>query len=325
MLEHGGNLIKAAQQYNIPLADWLDLSTGINPNPFPIPPIPTSTWQRLPAPNSELVSAACAYYGCQSLLPTAGSQAALQVLPKLRPPCHIAMPRTMYQEHAHAWQNNGHTVTLFDAFPDDKVLNSVDTILLCNPNNPTGQHYSKQQLLQWHQQLSKRGAWLIVDEAFMDVTPENSVASESHLAGLFVLRSLGKFFGLAGARVGFLLAHPNALNSAQEIIGPWPITGPSQLVATLTLQDVTWQASTRKKLSTSSQQLQQLLKQTGLTPQGGTDLFQYSVTPQAAAIHQALAKQAIWTRLFKQPSALRLGLPPDTHWHQLESALQTLR
>ena len=322
MLEHGGNLAIAAQQYGIPLAAWLDLSTGINPQHYPIPNIPGSAWQRLPEDNEGLIEAACAYYGCQSALATAGSQLALQVLPQLRAPCKVLMPSQMYQEHAHAWLQHGHEVIFFDDMPNIKQLNQADVLLLCNPNNPTGMCFSKYQLLQWHTQLASRGGWLVVDEAFMDASPENSVAAHAHLQGLFVLRSLGKFFGLAGARVGFLLANRIYLQLAQEIIGPWPLAGPSRFIAKQALLDSTWQAKMRQQLASNSEQLKQLLTQYGLCPNGGTALFQTAKTPQAGCIQQALAKHGVWVRLFAESNALRFGLPPDGGWQQLEQALE---
>jgi cobalamin biosynthesis protein CobC len=329
MLEHGGNLIAAAKQYGIPLQNWLDLSTGINPNTYPIPPIPARAWQRLPEDDDGLPEAACQYYGCEALLPTAGSQAALQVLPKLRTPSRIAMPRTMYQEHAHAWRQHGHTITFFDAdLESDKLdnttLNSIDVLLLCNPNNPTGKRYTTTQLLKWHQQLQTKGGWLIVDEAFMDMTPEDSIANYSGLEGLFVLRSLGKFFGLAGARVGFLLAMPHYLKQAQEMLGPWTLTGPSREVAKQALLDTAWQEETRKQLTMDSNKLKQYLTESGLTPTGGTALFQYVKSEQVIELHEFFAENGIWVRLFKSDLALRFGLPPNSEWKAFADTLKRL-
>jgi len=324
MLEHGGNLKFAVKKYGIPAELWLDLSTGINPNHYPIPHIPANIWQRLPEDQDGLIEAACTYYGCQSVLPTAGSQAAIQILPRLRASCRIAMPNTMYQEHAHAWQNNGHTVVFFEHSPSAEMLNQVDVVLVCNPNNPTGNRFNKSQLLHWHQQLSSRGGCLIVDEAFMDTTPEDSVAAETYLENLFVLRSLGKFFGLAGARVGFLLAQKNVLSQVQEMLGPWSLTGPSRFIASHVLHDHNWQTNMRKELSTNSQQLKQLLVQYGLTPRGETDLFQFVATTKAIAIQENLAKQGVWVRLFKEVSALRFGLPTNDDWDKLEQALKAI-
>lgn len=322
MLEHGGNLQQAAQQYGRPLADWLDVSTGINPQHYPIPALAPALFQRLPPMTDTLHAAARAYYGCQHVLACAGSQAALQVLPTLRAPCRVAMPRTMYQEHGHAWQRAGHQVQFFDQMPDDHLLKNSDVLLLCNPNNPTGQLYLTDTLLAWHAQLAARGGWLVVDEAFMDTTPAHSLASHCGQAGLWVLRSLGKFFGLAGLRVGFLLGEPQALTQVESLLGPWTITGPSQLIATQALADSDWQQQMRAQLPLQSGQLAQLLSQHGLTPTGGTDLFQYALHPASHALQQALAKEGVWTRYFASPQALRFGLPPASDWPRLTQALR---
>lgn len=321
MLEHGGNLTLAAAQYNIPLADWLDLSTGINPNGYPLPEIPPAIWQRLPIEEDGLTEAACAFFGSRAAQPTAGSQAAIQILPRLRPACKVAMPSLMYKEHAYAWQCCGHQISTFTDLDDD-ILNSADVVLLCNPNNPTATRYPAADLLNLHQQLQNRGGWLVVDEAFMDATPENSIAQHTHLEGLFVLRSLGKFFGLAGARVGFLLASPQWLSKAQEILGPWSLSGPSRFVATQALADFTWQLNTRMQLSASSLRLAALLSENGLAPKSGTALFQFVPLKEAQVRHQQLAKQGIWVRYFPEASALRFGLPTAEGWAKLEAALK---
>ncbi len=323
MLEHGGNLSAAAKQYGIPLEHWLDLSTGINPTSYPITDIPNSVWQKLPLADDGLIEAACAYYGCQFALPTAGSQAALQMLPQLRASSKVAMPQLMYQEHANAWQRYGHEVIKFNIRPDETIIKNADVVLLCNPNNPVATQFSTTELLDWHAQLAERGGWLIVDEAFIDVTPEYSIAQHTHLEGLFILRSLGKFFGLAGARVGFLLAAEQALISAQEEIGPWPIAGPSRLIAKQALMDKAWQQKMCLLLPASSQRLAELLTQYGLAPTAGTALFQFTPTKQAIAWQQHFAKKGIWVRLFSEIPALRFGLPTDDGWERLEAALKT--
>jgi cobalamin biosynthesis protein CobC len=321
MLEHGGNLQQAATQYGIPLADWLDLSTGINPQNYPIPPLPPALFQRLPPIDDGLLAAAQAYYGAKHLLACAGSQAALQVLPALRKTSRVAMPRTMYQEHAHAWQRAGHQVQFFDQLPDEQTLDHSDVLLLCNPNNPTGQRYEVETLLAWHARLAARGGWLVVDEAFMDSTPQHSLASHSGQPGLWVLRSLGKFFGLAGLRVGFLLGEATALAQVESLLGPWTVSGPSRYIAEKALQDTGWQQQMREQLPAQSLQLAQLLDRYGLSAAGGTDLFQYVPHAASLQLQAALAEQGVWTRYFASPQALRLGLPPATQWARLEQAL----
>jgi cobalamin biosynthesis protein CobC len=321
MLEHGGNLQQAATQYGIPLADWLDLSTGIHPQHYPIPSLPPALFQRLPPINDGLLAAAQTYYGAKHLLACAGSQAALQVLPMFRKPCRVAMPRTMYEEHAYAWQRAGHEVHFFDQQPDSATLNNTDVLLVCNPNNPTGQTYPVDILLSWHAQLASRGGWLVVDEAFADITPECSLARHAGQTGLWVLRSLGKFFGLAGLRVGFLLGEPKALAEVESSLGPWTVAGPSRYIAKMALEDTDWQQQMREHLPTQSRQLSQLLGQYGLHPTGGTALFQYVQHPASLQLKDALARQGVWTRYFDSPLALRFGLPPATEWARLKQAL----
>ncbi len=325
MLEHGGNLALAAKQYNIPLENWLDLSTGINPNAYPIPPIAPDVWQRLPLDDDGLIAAACAHYGAPFVLPTAGSQAALQVLPTMRAPCKVAMLSPMYNEHAHAWQRAGHQVLTFAGYPDEHTLNTADVLLVCNPNNPTAAQFSAENLLAWHATLAKCGGWLVVDEAFGDANPEQSIAQHTYLEGLIVLRSLGKFFGLAGARVGFLLANQELLNSAQESIGPWSLTGPSRFIAKQALLDTQWQQLARLQLAASSQRMAQLLTQYGLRPAASNALFQYVPTQNAQLVQQQLAQQGVWVRYFSEHTALRFGLPAETAWNKFESALSLLK
>ena len=176
--------------------------------------------------------------------------------------------------------------------------------------------------LDWRAQLAARGGWLIVDEAFMDATPELSLAPGCDQRGLIVLRSLGKFFGLAGARVGFVAAWPALLACIQETLGPWTINGPARAIARLALQDSAWQQHTRERLQHDSARLVALLTQHGFTPSGGTALFQWIRTDRAAETHDVLARQGILTRLFDAPASLRFGLPgTENEWNRLETAL----
>lgn len=330
MLEHGGGLRQAAARYGIPLADWLDLSTGINPVPWPTPALPASSWHRLPETDDGLEAAARAYYQAPALLPVAGSQAAIQALPALRSRSRVGVLQPAYAEHAQAWQRAGqwagHAVEVLPADSDDALLDAaitrLDVLILIHPNNPTGRRYPLALLRAWHRRLALRGGWLIVDEAFMDATPEYSLAAYSDAPGLIVLRSLGKFFGLAGARVGFVLAAPALLNALNETLGPWTISGPARCLATQALADRSWQAATRQRLARDAQRLHDLLDAHGLTPTGGSALFQWLRHEQAGALQDGLAGQGIWVRRFAEPSSLRFGLPHAEGWHRFARALE---
>ncbi len=325
MLEHGGNLRQAAKHYGIPLDQWLDLSTGINPEGWPVPMISAASWLQLPQDDDALEEAARNYYQARHVLPVAGSQAAIQTLPLLRPVATVGMLSLAYAEHAYNWSRQGHTVLSLSAENIDQHVPELDVLLLIHPNNPTGQTYDIEQLLDWHQQLSKHGGWLIVDEAFMDSTPQWSLSAFTDRPGLIVLRSLGKFFGLAGARCGFVLAEPLLLNRLKEVLGPWSVSGPTREVACLALNDTSWQLKTRQKLTAQVVRLKQLLSCYSLDSGGGTNLFQWRPHPHALMWHDALARQGIWTRYFEHPASLRFGLPEtEVQWQILQQALQQI-
>ena len=326
MLEHGGELYRASKAYAIPLNEWLDLSTGINPNAWPIPKeLPETLWSQLPQQGDGLIAAAQTYYQCESLIAVAGSQAAIQILPTLREPSRVGILSPAYAEHAYAWQQAGHEVLSITSDAVENIINQLDVLIIVNPNNPTAENFSNKQLLAWHQQLVARNSWLIVDEAFIDSNPENSLAKHCPKQGLIVLRSLGKFFGLAGLRVGFVLAEQTLLNQLAEKLGPWPIAHASRYLAQRALQDTTWQQQCRIDLISNGKRLKRLLSDFGLKPNGSCDLFQWTKTNKAQSYHQQLAQQGILTRVFDSPDSLRFGLPKTEYdWQRLQKALQQL-
>lgn len=322
MLEHGGRLRRAAADYRIPLADWLDLSTGVNPNGWPVPALPASAWSALPQDEDGLTEAARGYYGARHILAVAGSQAAIQTLPRLRPPGRVGVVAPGYAEHAHTWAQAGHEVVAVDpAAVGGAPLDRLDALVLIHPNNPTGQIYAVEQLLDWHARLAGHGGWLVVDEAFIDAAPAASLAGYSDRPGLVVLRSLGKFFGLAGARVGFVLAAEAMLAALQERLGPWAVSGPSREAARLALSDHAWQMAMRPQLIAAGERLAAVLNGHGLASTGAA-LFQSVHTGRAPVLHDALARRGILVRRFDAPAGLRFGLPGrEADWQRLDRAL----
>lgn len=333
---HGGQLIKVAKKYNIPLSEWVDLSTGINPNGYPIPAIPQSVWNRLPEKGDELHKTAAQYYQCDSLIAVAGSQVAIQLIPTLFSKCSIGLIQPGYYEHAKHWQQHNHNIIRFQHNPTknnneelalitqiNNKIHSLDALVIINPNNPSGICFSKQQLLSWHEILMRKNAYLIIDEAFMDTDNTNSMLSNNILPNLIILRSIGKFFGLAGIRLGFVFSNKTILNKISDIQGPWPISGPSRWIACKALTDNNWQNQTRSLLLENVMRLKFLLSAHQLTPYGGTNLFQWVKTPKAKMIYHCLNQQGILTRLFSEPDSLRFGLPKtEIQWKKLDHALQ---
>lgn len=323
MLEHGGRLRAAARQYGIAIEAWVDLSTGINPCGWPVPPLPAALWQRLPEDDDGLIEAAADYYGSAHMLAVAGSQAAIQTLPAVLPGTSVAILAPTYAEHPHAWR--GCRPRVLGAGEVDAAAGNVDVLVVVNPNNPTGTVFERNRVLAWLARQQARGGWLVVDEAFMDCTPAHSIADHGGTAGLVVLRSLGKFFGLAGARVGFILAPLQLRLALAERLGPWALSGPAREVARLALADRAWQESSRHQLAAAGERLHAMLQHRLGGNWTGTALFRWQQRHDAAAVHEALARQGILVRLFAENPALRFGLPADEHaWQRLDDALRTI-
>ena len=323
MLEHGGRLRRAAETYGIPLGDWLDLSTGINPQGYPVPPVPADAWLRLPEDDDGLEAAAADYYGSAELLPVAGSQPAIQLLPSVLQGERVSLLAPGYAEHAHAWRERRPVAVGADEL--DAAVAHSDIVVLVQPNNPTGVHFGRERLLEWHTRLARRGGWLVVDEAFIDTTPAQSLVPLAGADGLVVLRSVGKFFGLAGARVGFVFAPGSVRAALAERLGPWTLAGPARWAARHALADRAWQTQARAALLTAGERLQALLATHGL-PACGPALFKLVATPDAARLHAAFARRGILLRLFETPQAVRFGLPSDeAGWARLAAALAACR
>lgn len=321
LLHHGGRLRAAAHEYRIAARHWLDLSTGINPIGWPVPPVPADVWQRLPEEDDGLYMASLAAFGTQDVLPVAGSQAALQVLPRLRAPGRVAVLSPAYAEHARAWQVAGHAVEALRSDSVEAVLDTLDVLIVVNPNNPTGELIAPALLLQWHSRLAARGGWLVVDEAFIEPTPDMTVAQAPTLPGLIVLRSLGKFWGLAGIRVGFVLAEQALLTALRAVLGPWHVSHPARWIAQRALVDLAWRVSTTARLVADSTRLASLLDEHGWHSPSGCALFRWVPTERAAELHDALAKQAVLVRCFE--NGVRFGLPgSEAGWTQLTTALK---
>jgi len=328
-LPHGGDLAAAQLQWGQAREAWLDLSTGVAPWSYPAPAIEAAAWHRLPSDVSALMQAAERYYGSSRLLPVAGAIAAIRALPRVCQRWHrrarVIVAPLSFNEHAAAWSRAGHSVRAVPVAAFDAAVDEADVAIVCQPNNPTCEDLAPTQLLAWRERLAARGGWLVVDEAFRDGTPERSVIAAAGEPGLIVLRSLGKFFGLAGARVGFVAARPLLLDLLHEELGPWCLSGPAQVVAAAALLDGPWQAAQQQRLRSGAARLAALCHGLGL-PVAHTDYFAWTEAPRAQALHEALARQAIWSRRFEVAGqvSLRLGLPAgEDQWQRLQQALHT--
>ncbi len=321
---HGGNIAATALQFGRPVDGWLDLSTGINPQPYPFLPLDAAAWQRLPQQHDRdaLIAAATARYGAPDaacIVAAPGSQAILQWLPRLMLPTQVTVLGPTYGEYAPTWRAGGHGVTTVRELSGAA---NATIVVLANPNNPDGHRYPPELLLELAQGLAARGGFLLVDEAFADADPAISLAAHAGKPGLVLLRSLGKFYGLAGLRLGFALAPLDLAGKLTTALGPWAVSGPALTIGAQALNDAAWAAETRDRLAASSARLAGLLRQYGLDLVGGTSLFQLARHPQAAALYEHLGRNGILIRAFPDvPEWLRFGLPAARDFARLEAAL----
>ncbi|PJI43302.1 MAG: threonine-phosphate decarboxylase [Ferrovibrio sp.] len=332
-MSHGGDLSTLRQAY---AGDWIDLSTGINPFAWPIPQLPSDSWTRLPGQDDmdALLQAARQAYGAPSgeaagIVAVPGTQAAIQLLPRLfaRPdgvPVRIGILGPTYGEHAHVWRSMGHVVVEIDGVPGS--LQGLDILLAVNPNNPDGRGLGLPLLRRWHAELAARGGWLILDEAFADVAPEVSLCIDAGKPGLVILRSFGKFFGLAGLRLGFVLGPGMVTEAIRIAAGPWAVSGPALQIGTAALLDIDWQARMREDLRARARRFDQMMRDRGIHVLGGTSLFRLAKITDAAGFAAALRGQGIHVRVFDtQPQWMRFGLPADEaeFWRRFDAALNS--
>jgi len=297
-------------------SDWLDLSTGINPCPWPLPAaFAADVWQRLPshADNVALLAAARAAYAVPDgvdIVAASGTQALIQWLPCLVDAGAVAVVGHTYNEHALAWRRAGHDVVAVDDLAT-AVARGRHAVVV-NPNNPDGRIFSHDELRQAARAVQRNGGWLVIDEAFADVDPALTAAALCGDLPIVILRSFGKFYGLAGVRLGFAVAAPAMAAGIAEALGTWSCSGPALAIGAAALADRAWAVRTRESLTAMAEALDGALIQAGLTIVGGTLLFRLARHSQAAAIHARLARHHIWCRRFNDaPDLLRFGLPPD--------------
>lgn len=317
MRDHGGNLDAARARFGG--TGWIDLSTGINRAPYPLPPLPPEAWTALPtAPaKAALLGAAQAAFGTPAPgVALAGAQAAIQMLPRLGPPGRARVLAPTYNEHAAQLRAAGWQVAEVARLAD---LAGADLAVVVNPNNPDGQTHAPADLLE----LSGAVGRLVVDESFADPVPGLSVAAHAGTNGLTVLRSFGKFWGLAGVRLGFVFADAATIAALEAAAGPWPVSGPALEIGRIALADAPWRAATIARLEAEALRLDALAQGAGWSLVGGTALFRTYATPDAPAAQEGLARERIWSRIFPwSPTWLRLGSPGGAaEWGRLSAAL----
>lgn len=311
--DHGGGLDAAMAAYGGTRDQWLDLSTGINPIAYPIPEIPDHFWQALPDSRAQtnLLNAARKFWvvpDSANIIATSGVSQLIAMIPTLLPAGRVEIIGPTYNEHAAAFRANGWDVG-----------DTGNAQVVVHPNNPDGRTHSITQ------SDVEQNTLTIIDESFCDVMPSQTLIALTKQPNVIVLKGMGKFWGLAGMRLGFAIASPELIARITDFIGPWAISGPAQFIGHAALTDHAWITKTRQRLQNDAVRLDTLMEQYGIKPLGGTDLFRLYDTHNALECQKSLAENRVWSRCFPYSKTwLRLGLPgTGAHWAQLINALDT--
>lgn len=306
--DHGGGLDAAVARWGGEKSDWLDLSTGINPVPYEIGDIAPESWAALPdaAAQDALIQAARAFWSVPkeaAILAAPGASSLIARIPALWPRGQVAISAPTYNEHAGA----------FDAHHWDVVRSDGHVQVAVHPNNPDGRLWRAAEF---------DAPFTVIDESFCDIAPELSHIDRAARDDTIILKSFGKFWGLAGLRLGFAIGSPELIHRLSALIGPWAVSGPALSIGAKALNDPSWAAATRTRLAADRARMDRLLCDKGATLVGGTDLFRLYEVDNARILQDRLARARIWTRVFPySDSWIRLGFPAPDRWGQLEGAL----
>ena len=329
-IRHGGNLGRARLAFPHAPEPWIDLSTGINPHSYPHSPILATAFSRLPEPGAvealkEIASAAFGAPSAAHIAAAPGTQMLMPLLAQLAvqrgaKSCGVLSPA--YAEHARTARMAGLPVTEVANVID---LSAFDYAIVINPNNPDGCVSDRETLLSLADTMRRKGGILVVDEAFIETGYATSLADATDLDGLIILRSFGKFYGMAGVRLGFVIAHSQTASDLESRLGPWAVSGPALHIAREALADTVWKDAMRARLNQEMLRLNALLEQAGLQIAGGTSLFTLVRDEKVTGLFDHLAQLGILTRIFEErPSDMRFGLPGgEAEWVRLEAALSS--
>ena len=303
--DHGGGLDGAVSRWGGTRSDWIDLSTGINPVPYAVGQLSPDAWSALPDRNAQdrLITAARAFWAVPEgakILAAPGASALIAKIPSLWPAGQVRIDAPTYNEHAAAFRSTGWE------------LGDGAAMVVVHPNNPDGRIWLENALT---------APFTLIDESFCDTCPDHSLIALSARPGTIVLKSFGKFWGLAGLRLGFAIGEPGLIDRLAEMLGPWPVSGPALEIGAKALEDTVWANATRDRLTEDSRRLDTAMGAHG-TLVGGTSLFRLYDVGDAAAFQERLANAQIWSRIFPYSKGwVRLGLPAPSDWDRIEATL----
>lgn len=319
--DHGGNVAAARAAFPDAPTPWLDLSTGINPRPWDVWRAGVVDWAALPDVMAlkALEADAARFFGVapERVCAVPGTEIGLRLLGILGLPLPMRYRAPGYGTYAEVGE--ARPVAERDL---EKEARGGGTILIAQPNNPDGAALSEARLQDIAGRLEAAGGVLVLDEAFAETQDQPSAAARLG-DRVIALRSFGKFFGLAGVRLGFVLAAPERLAPLRRQLGSWPVNSAALAIGRAAYCDPAWIAQTRTRLRQDADRLDALLRRHGFEPSGVCPLFRLVSTSNAGSLFERLAAEGILTRPFAYaPDWLRVGLPgSDVGFERLDRAL----
>ena len=321
-MQHGGNKTAAARAYGVEPSEMIDLSTGISPRPYPLDLGAFELSDLIELPQAEdaehltqVMTSSWHIPDSAKLALASGSGAIISLMPHLYQgdKRHVYCPEPVYSEHVIAWQNAGYTIITYDAGAiPDVDWGRAAAILAVQPGNPMGHIAPPSDWLALMSDAAAHNVMVIFDEAFIDLAPQLSLIPHMGQKGQIVIRSFGKFYGLAGVRLGAAIGHPDDITALYHLMGPWAVSTMALRFGAAAIADHAWADDQRRWLSDRMTFLKEGLAARNVTIVGGTDLYLLIDVADAARLQDDLARQGFWTRIFdSNPRWMRLGLAHD--------------
>jgi len=325
---HGGDLAAARRLFPNAPEPWIDLSTGINPEPYPIPHLPPEIFARLPDADrlASLERIAARRYRvppAMEIVAAPGTQALIQILPRLHQAKSVGILGFTYNEYQRVWREGGVEPRIVENLD---ALSACDIAIIVNPNNPDGRLVATEDLATLARHLARKGGLLVVDEAFMDLLPASqSLVPMLPEAGALVLRSFGKTYGLPGLRLGFAIAGELIAARLRAMLGPWAVAGPAIEIARAALADDAWLAALPERLAHQAAIVESCLSRCGAQKIGATPLFQLFAHPQAEKLFRQFGREGVLLRRFpERPDWLRAGCIADASAERLQAIAERI-
>lgn len=267
-LGHGGNRRVFAAAQGIPESEVMDFSASCNPwgPPGSVQRCYQESFALLshyPDPDSLLLKKEIARHfplWPENIIAANGATELIHLIVQFMKPRKALLIEPAFSEYRRALNLAGAEVrALLLREKHDFQINipellnaaqGVDMVFLCNPNNPTGALLSREEVLAVIEALRRRGIFLVIDEAFMDWTPEGSVAGAlTDQSSFFILRSLTKFYSLPGIRIGYGLGARRLIERLENAKLTWSVNQLAETLGIEALRDGEFQRMSRKFLS----------------------------------------------------------------------------